>query len=551
MLLAWLLAASSVAAHALLVESTPADGAVLDVAPPVAVLRFSETIDPNSVVLQLFDEGGTEIALAQPVMRDDWTCEVALPQILRPGSYTLLYQLTSLVDGHTSIGSISFSVGTGQQPTINEITPPPAVPDVAPMGVVGRSIELLGGLAAFGGLIWLMVLVLPLLQRNPAVGVRVLKWTVWGIQWGLLGVMAGAALVLLQRLLDQGGINSDTFAQALQRRWGVLALVRILGASTLMPLIFLARQSRFAAIFAAVLLSGIMLTWSLTGHAATVAEPLFPVFADWMHALMAAVWLGGVVGLATVVVGLRTQPDLRRAALRYLVPRFSPIALGTIALVLVTGTFRAFEHLTTWSDLWLTDYGRVLLIKLALLSGALVLGLVHWRKTGPRLETLSTTADDPLYRSFGRSVGWESIFAMAVVLVTGMLVQTPHPVASIAAPTLAPQPTPTPQPTTLNTTTDDIKIQLELDDTRPGLRTFTATISDSAGIVQADRVRLSFESQALETGRGLLILEPQADGSFQGSSRDISLVGPWKIELQVRRVNLPDTTVSWVVEISR
>ena len=70
-------------------------------------------------------------------------------------------------------------------------------------------------------------------------------------------------------------------------------------------------------------------------------------------------------------------------------------------------------------------------------------------------------------------------------------------------------------------------------------------------VVGVEDLRLCFEALDLETGQQVLILERQADGTYAGQSGALSLLGRWKIELQVRRVNLPDVTVEWTVEMIR
>src|SRR6266542_493105 len=76
-------------AHANLVRSTPAAGAVLETAPPTIQLEFSEELDPSFSRVQLYNSqnqliepGPGEVAAANPkVMR------LIIPDLAR-GSYT-------------------------------------------------------------------------------------------------------------------------------------------------------------------------------------------------------------------------------------------------------------------------------------------------------------------------------------------------------------------------------------------------------------------------------------------------------------------------------
>ncbi len=155
----------------------------------------------------------------------------------------------------------------------------------------------------------------------------------------------------------------------------------------------------------------------------------------------------------------------------------------------------------------------------------------------------------------------ESSLAIGVVLITGLLTQTPHPVANAITPTPTtanPQQavivTTTPrvaQPISLTATQSDLTMRLTLDDQRPGNRLFTAAISDTNGLITPDRVRLRFQSLDLETGQQIAIMEQQPDKRYMAQTGALSLLGKWQIEMQVRRLNQPDVTATWTVEMTR
>ncbi len=550
-------------AHAVLVESSIASGAVLEVAPADVTLRFSEPIDPDAAAIELYNENSVPFALDHPDFPARDQMHVALPEILRPGSYTLVYRVLSNADGHRTAGSVLFSVGTGAAPIAVEV-PQPLASGPATGSIIARMVQVLAGAAVFGGMIWLLVLVWPLLAQSPTLGNRLARQSVWGVQWALLGVMAGTLWEFLQRMAELGGGHlrfetPDTFWIVASSQWGALALTRIVASVILVQMVFLTRWRRGAGLAATGISALMLLSWSASGHAAAEAQPLFPIFTDWLHFLTAGVWIAGVIGLLTTVWVARAS-DERTFVVTTLVSRFSPLAQISVALLIVTGSFQAFERLTTWSDLWTTRYGLILLLKLALMLVALALGAWHWQRSRKQLAAVQHDPQAPALRRFARSVCVESLSLLGVMLVAGLLVQTPHPVTASARPSTpgsgstAALPTPTPvvaEPLTLTATSAGLTITLQLDDRRAGERLFSATVSDSTGPVQAERVRLRFESLDITSGQQIAILEQQPDGSYQGRSSAISLIGRWKIELQVRRLNVPDVTVDWTVEIIR
>src|SRR5262249_14263412 len=118
---------------------------------------------------------------------------------------------------------------------------------------------------------------------------------------------------------------------------------------------------------------------SVGSHAASArAVPLIAVTVDALHLDAASMWLGGVLMLAIVlppILGmLRAE---RTALLRVLVPRVSTTALVSVAVLVTTGLFSAWEQVATVDALVETPYGQSLLLKLALLVFLLATAAVN------------------------------------------------------------------------------------------------------------------------------------------------------------------------------
>src|SRR5829696_7753071 len=106
-LLLLLLLVRPAAAHANLVRSEPAAGALLDVAPKELVLEFSEELDPGFSRVQLYNSKNQVINVGPGVI------DSAAPTIMRLAlgdlpndSYTALLRVRSAVDGHVTEGSV-------------------------------------------------------------------------------------------------------------------------------------------------------------------------------------------------------------------------------------------------------------------------------------------------------------------------------------------------------------------------------------------------------------------------------------------------------------
>src|SRR5204863_8704647 len=109
--------------------------------------------------------------------------------------------------------------------------------------------------------------------------------------------------------------------------------------------------------------------------------------SDFLHVLGAASWLGSL--FAVVVVGIPLSLTLdgaeRWASVAALVNSFSPSALVSASVVLISGVITCWVHLEHLAALWQTAYVQVLLVKLFLVSITLTIGAYTFRRAQPQL----------------------------------------------------------------------------------------------------------------------------------------------------------------------
>ena len=99
--------AGEACAHASLVRASPADGAVVPVAPPALSLTFNEPVAP--LVIRLIGPDGATIA-PRSVAGENNTVTVTAPANLQRGTHLLSWRVIS-ADGHPVGGSLMFSIG--------------------------------------------------------------------------------------------------------------------------------------------------------------------------------------------------------------------------------------------------------------------------------------------------------------------------------------------------------------------------------------------------------------------------------------------------------
>ena len=177
----------------------------------------------------------------------------------------------------------------------------------------------------------------------------------------------------------------------------------------------------------------LLISPSWTGHAVvSIKDFRLAVVADWLHLLAGGFWVGGLFHLAmtlpTAITGVDKTHRIR--VLGKVIKRFTRIAIPSVALLVLAGLYNTWVHVPSLSGLWLTPYGKTLLLKLFFVALMLLLGGLnnfHFGKRAARLakmqsETENDTERVKLERGFTRSIILESTIGLVVLLVTSVLV---------------------------------------------------------------------------------------------------------------------------------
>ena len=127
----------------------------------------------------------------------------------------------------------------------------------------------------------------------------------------------------------------------------------------------------------------ILLTSSLTSHgAALLSGPYLGIAVDWLHFVAVAIWIGGLAALVFVLSTLlRASASNGERIFARTVSRFSNLALASVIVIGVTGTFQAWLEIGSWEGLFQTNYGQSILIKIGLMAVMVVAGAFNllWR----------------------------------------------------------------------------------------------------------------------------------------------------------------------------
>lgn len=276
------------------------------------------------------------------------------------------------------------------------------------------SLHLMIGGAAFGYLIWC---------RPPHAHDGV---------WPRLrrGVVVGGVLFVVSGLADAVRAAAQVIpVDALDLLWlflthtlhGQMSLLKAMLAPlfVVVGLVVPWRRRHLAGGGLAVLAIGLMLAISSTSHAA--AAGIVPLLSDLVHQGATVVWGGGVIYLALFPWGRwseeNTAPLSEVAAA---VKRFSTMALGAVAVVIVTGVVSTVALVDTPASLPSTGYGRTLVAKVGLFVSVLVVAAVNLLSLVPRLRANSNDRRQTL-RRLGTVVRIEALLIVAVLVAAGVL----------------------------------------------------------------------------------------------------------------------------------
>jgi copper transport protein len=124
-----------------------------------------------------------------------------------------------------------------------------------------------------------------------------------------------------------------------------------------------------------------------------------------------AVWLGGLVFLAAVVL-----PRRRPEELRTLLPRFSRLAFSAVTAMVLAGAVMVLRVAPKVTELPQSGYGRMLLVKLTFVGLLLVAAQQARTFTERRLVTDATRL-----RPLVTAVGVELVLAVVILSSTSVL----------------------------------------------------------------------------------------------------------------------------------
>jgi copper transport protein len=568
---ALLFGAPAVFAHAQLLGTSPLSGSTVKAQPKEVIFKFGEPVGGDLGAVRVYNAQGREVdnlQVSHPEGNSHWM-GVGLKSNLPDGTYTGTYRVIS-ADTHIVYGGLVFSIGhAGAAPkfTVAGLIGKNESGEVTKVafGIV-RGLNYLTLALMVGGLAFLFFAWSPALaataggEERWSLAARTfasrLRWLfavaiVLGVIVSVLGVLlqgASAAGVSLWSSL-KSSIIKDTLDSRFGMVWGLRAVDWLLLGGLLLAAKAISRDSipllrsspdgeaarltpRPPRLILALLALGALylaVTPALAGHA-SIEHPIGVFFpSDVLHVLAGSLWVGGIACLLIALPGAtrRLEGGERSRLLLATLARFSPIALGSVVVIAVTGVIQAYIDVRSFHGLFHTTYGALIIVKVVLLGSLIGLGWVNRARVIPALERIVGDGQSPggIGGLARRTLRGEFMLMMCVFGVTAALISYAPPIDAASG------------PFSITTTIGSAELEMTLEPAKVGLNTvhiYLINAKNGTQFIATKELMVTAKLPSKGIGPLMLTAIPAGPGHYVLNSTVLSPGGTWDIEIMDR-----------------
>ncbi|MEI8104492.1 MAG: copper resistance protein CopC [Actinomycetes bacterium] len=533
-------------AHAYLVRTTPSASGTVDQPPRAVTLTFDEAVEPRFALISVTDAAGhqqTSGSLHRAATNPN-TLVVPLQRVSE--GWYLVYWRAISADGHPVRGFFTFAVGPNPGPAPQFVVPSIAETAATPQLVAARWFVFLAVMGAIGLFTLRIAIARPIARRVEGATLGALD-RAFGVTAavGLLAIplylLVATAAFALRSAFDLAAVVPLLHASEFGRGYVDLEICFALFVAAAAVALWVDRPARARRSVAEILsvvgafgaAATVLLVPGAAGHAAQTSPRVISLVLDWLHLASGSVWLGGLVGLVVVARGV--PAPTRAAALAVCVPRFSAVALGSVAVLLGSGIWATVNHMPTWSALWQTAYGQSILVKTALLVGAIALAAVNLLRLRPRLAASvgDRAGSEVPARLLLRLVGGEIALVVSAVLGAAVLSSLPPPPRSLALEGGALARV-GPGPVTHVVSVGGYTLDLHVTPNQAAaLNTFSLNVTRKGVPLTGAAVTATFVMLDMSMGNQVYLLDETSPGIYARDVAALVMVGHWGLSFQI------------------
>jgi putative copper resistance protein D len=248
-----------------------------------------------------------------------------------------------------------------------------------------------------------------------------------GAAWLVLTAATMSGLPAAQILSD--GVLWTVLSQTTFGRDWLIRFVLACALATTLPALLSPRDRKsprleiMAAILAAILAAAFAGALAWSGHAAGGLgdEAIIHPAADVLHLVAAAAWVGALLPLIVLFAAARAD-DTSLAMARTATTRFSILGIISVGTLLATGIVNTYYLAGSVPALLHTNYGQLLLIKIALFLAMVAIAAVNRFQLTPQLlQQSSIAASRNALRQLRRNAAIEASAGAIVIAIVAAL----------------------------------------------------------------------------------------------------------------------------------
>ena len=562
-------------------------------------ILFSERPDPKVSHIHIVDSKGQRIDNNdfRITGQDGREGSISLDKnLIGEGVYSISWLTLSLDDGHVAKGT--YVVGVGNFENLEKASQDLSQDNniFSPILAVLKAPVIIGQVAILGFVVLHLILLKSIRKSELQNNVEFLLSSKFTRLIVIFSIVMGVAVTLLP--LFQAAVVTDSessFIENLKLLFlgtinGTVWLVRVICCAVIICLIYIYSKmitrnvvakgpdknhtSRLASLCLLLIPNFIFIaTSSYVSHSNSLQSwSLLGIITDFLHSIAVSIWIGGLMYISYVFIPRATSittiisekihqfsSDPKSITLLVLA-KFSLLATITIAIIGITGLSLAWLHIRTADELLISDYGRILIIKLCIATAVILMGVYHqfWMDRMLKFLSFNKTENKEIFesksnynklKSINLTIKFETLLMMLLLCAASLLTVTPTPdlrgnenmnesmhvnisehssnkATEVFARTLEVQ---------------GVPIDLVIYPLHVGFNNFNISfVGENQNLTKISNVFIEFKKNDLSLGPIIANLEKTNVTSYSTFGGYLSQAGEWDLKITIQRINLYD-----------
>jgi len=361
----------SVYAHPFLLDSEPSQAVNAPIGTTQIITKYSEAVEINFSELKVFDSNGNQIDNGDTAYYEGESSLVITTPPLEDGTYTVTSKVLSKVDGHLVRAAIIFGVGEAQVDVSllesQDESETTFLPEAAARfpGIVGQTVVLGSAISAIA--IWGT-------QRKHfgKENLTLINQTYRSKFSKITGAALVGVLVSNFVMIAVQTVRLETSPiDVLGTTFGATWLMRMIITIILLGIWFwmerkphLTNKKHVPMLIVSLAL---IFTTTMFGHG-TASELVAPMILDYVHNLLASVWIGGVIFFSFVILPTLAKLDWmeKEKTVLAILPRYSGMVTIALGILIITGPTLLWFLESNVTSITNSTYGFLIFAKIFL-----------------------------------------------------------------------------------------------------------------------------------------------------------------------------------------